>query len=115
MIMQRFRYRGARFPVDVFVDFIVKDTTIAGRCTEISKEGMKLELRQPVARDSSGRISMRFQGRKLEFSVRVVHSDLTNCGVEFLTSESDQIAVAQLVELLVVPRNRRGPILMKIS
>jgi hypothetical protein len=114
--MQRFEYRGARFPVDILVDFIVKNTTIAGRCTEISKEGMKLELRQPVARDSGGKVSMRFQGRKLEFSVRVVHSDLTNCGVEFLNaSESDQIALAQLVELLVVPQNRRGPTLLKIS
>ena len=114
--MQRFRYRGARFPVEFFVDFIVKDTTIAGRCREISKEGMKLELREPVARDSSGKVSMKFQGRKLEFSVRVVHSDLTNCGVEFLyASESEQIAVAQLVDLLVVAQNRRGPILLKIS
>jgi hypothetical protein len=114
--MQRFQYRGARFPVDVFVDFTVKNSTLAGRCTEISKEGMKLELRQPVARDSCGKVSMKFQGRKLEFSVRVVHSDPTNCGVEFLyASESEQIAIAHLVELLVVHENRRGPILLKIS
>ena len=114
--MQRFQYRGARFPVDAFVDFTVQNATVAGRCTEISKEGMKLELRQPVARDCSGKVSLRFQGRKLEFSVRVVHSELTSCGVEFLlASEAEQIAIAQLVELLVVQENRRGPILLKIS
>ena len=114
--MHKFEYRGARFPVDVFVEFTVKSSTLAGRCTEISKEGMKLELRQPVATDSCGKISMRCQGRKIEFPVRVVHSALTNCGVEFLhDSEIEQAAVAHLVELLVVPQNRRGPILLKTS
>ena len=114
--MHTFQYRGARFPVDVFVEFTVKNTTFAGRCTEISKEGMKIELRQPVACDSNGKISMSYQGRKLEFSVRVVHSAFTNCGVEFLYgSESEQSVMAQLVESLVVPQSRRGPILLKTS
>jgi hypothetical protein len=114
--MHRFEYRGARFPVDVFVEFTVKNSTLAGRCTEISKEGMKLELRQPVASDSCGKVSMRYQGRKIEFSVRVVHSGLTNCGVEFLcVSDLEQAVVAHLVETLVVPQNRRGPILLRTT
>jgi len=114
--MHRFQYRGARFPVDVFVEFTLRNATVVGRCTEISKEGMKLELREPVACDSSGKIAMNHLGRKIEFSVRVVHSALAHCGVEFLYgSESEQIAVAHLVESLVVPQNRRGPILLKTS
>ena len=112
--MQRFEYRGARFSVDLPVQFTERNTTRAGRCTEISKEGLKLEMEEPLESNSCGKVFMCHQGRALEFRVRVVHVGAKYCGLEFLySSEMEQDAVAHLVESLAVPQNRRGPLLLR--
>jgi hypothetical protein len=112
--MQRFEYRGARFSVDLPVQFTERNITLAGRCTEISKEGLKLELTAPLQSDSCGKVTMSHQGRTLEFRVRVVHAGAKQCGLEFIySSEAEQTAVAHLVESLAVPQGRRGPIILR--
>lgn len=114
--MQRFEYRGARFSVDLPVQFKERNTTLQGRCTEISKEGMKLDLGEPLQSDACGMVFVSFQGRTLEFCVRVVHVGAQYCGMEFVYStKAEQIAVANLVESLTIPRLRSRPVLMKNS
>jgi hypothetical protein len=115
-IMQRFEYRGARFSVDLPVQFTEKNITLAGRCTEISKEGMKLDLGEPLQSGPCGTVSVSFQGRTLEFRVRVVHVGARHCGMEFIySSHAEQLAVANLVESLAVANSRPGPVLLKNS
>ena len=114
--MQRFEYRGARFSVDLPVQFTERNTTWAGRCTEISKEGLKLELEEPLQSNSCGKVFMCYQGRAMEFSVRVVHVGAKYCGLEFIySSDMEQDSVAHLVESLAVPQSRRGPLMLKSS
>ena len=114
--MQRFEYRGARFSVNLPVQFTERNTTLAGRCTEISKEGLKLELGKPPQCDSCGMVSMCHQGRTLEFCARVVHVGAKDCGLEFIyASDAEQVEVANLVESLAVPQSRPRPMLLKNS
>ena len=59
---------------------------------------------------------MSFQGRALEFYVRVVHVGARHCGMEFIySSKAEQMAVANLVESMAVANPRSGPILLKHS
>jgi hypothetical protein len=114
--MQRFEYRVARFSVDLPVQFTERDITLAGRCTEISKEGLKVSLGEPLRSNSCGKLLINFQGRPLEFRVRVAHVGAGYCGLEFIySSEAEQIALAHLVESLAVPQARSGPVLLKNS
>jgi PilZ domain len=115
-IMQRFEYRGARFAVDLPVQFADKERVLAGRCTEISKEGLRLDLGEPLQSDSRGTVSVSFQGRALEFCVRVVHVGVRHCGMEFIySSKAEQMAVASLVESMAVANPRSRPVLLKHS
>ena len=112
--MQRFEYRVARFSVDLPVRFTERNIALAGRCTEISKEGLKVKLGEPLHSNSSGTLFISFPGRTLEFRVRVVHVGATYCGLEFIySSEAEQIELAHLVESLAVPQTRSGPVLIK--
>jgi hypothetical protein len=114
--MQRFEYRVARFSVDLPVQYTARDIALAGRCTEISKEGLKVSLGEPLHSNSCGTLFISFQGRRLEFRVRVAHVGAGYCGLEFIySSEAEQIALAQLVESLAVPQARPGPVLLKNS
>lgn len=114
--MQRFEYRGARFAVDLPVQFADKERVLAGRCTEISKEGLRLDLGEPLQSDSRGTVSVSFQGRALEFCVRVVHVGVRHCGMEFIySSKAEQMAVASLVESMAVANPRSRPVLLKHS
>jgi hypothetical protein len=115
-MMHRFEYRGPRFSVDVPVQFFAQNATLEARCTEISKEGMRLEVGEPLRSNSPGTVSLSHQGRSLQFSVRVVHVGARSCGLEFVYgSEAEQFAVAHLVESLAQGQHRPGPILLKHS
>ncbi len=112
--MQRFEFRGPRFPVSLPVQLTVQNSTLSGRCTEISKEGMKLEVGQPLQPNSTGTVSMNCAGRVLEFPVRIVHVKAKQAGLEFIpSSDAESNAVAHLVESSATPQNRRGPVLLK--
>ena len=114
--MQRFEYRVARFSVDLPVRFTERNIALAGRCTEISKEGLKVSLSEPLHSNSCGNLLISFEGRTLEFRVRVAHVGAKYCGLEFIhSSEAEQIELAHLVESLAVPQTRSGPVLLKDS
>jgi hypothetical protein len=110
--MQKFEYRSPRFPVDLPVRLTVQNATVTGRCREISKEGMKLELAKPMAAGSRGTVSMSYQDQTLEVSVRVAHAGNMH-GLKFLyESDKERLAVARLVSALAAPQNRLGPVLL---
>jgi PilZ domain len=112
--MQKFEYRGARFAVDLPVRFTGGNRALAGRCIEMSKEGLKLDLEEPLESDSCGKVFLSHQGRTLEFYVRVVHVGAKYCGMEFIySSDAEQLAVAHLVESLAIPQTARGLVLLK--
>ena len=114
--MQKFEYRGARFAVDLPVRFAGGNRTLVGRCIEMSKEGLRLDLGEQLDSDSCGKVFLVHQGRTLEFSVRVIHAGAKFCGMEFIySSEAEQNELAHLVESLAVPQTRPGPVLLKSS
>jgi hypothetical protein len=106
--MQRFEFRHPRFSVDLPARFSIANETLAGRCTDISTKGMRLELPHAVAPGSCGTVSMRFQDQTIELNARIAHTTSAYSGLEFLC---DSIVVcgkvAHLVASLAAPRNRR--------
>jgi PilZ domain-containing protein len=97
--MQKFDYRYPRFSVDLPARFTTQGSTLTGRCKDISHEGMRLELPEPLPPNARGTVSVIHQGRSLELTVRVAHA--ANGGIEFLyESDDEREAVAQLVTLL---------------
>jgi hypothetical protein len=112
--MRKFDYRTPRFIVDLPVQFTVNNLTLTGRCREIGKEGMLLELRQQLPPDACGMVSISYQDRTLEIEVRVAHAGATHGGMEFVyKSDSERSAVAQLVTALASSRPQLAPILLK--
>jgi PilZ domain len=113
-IMQRFDYRCPRYCVDLPVQFTVQDLTPIGRCTEISQEGMRLELEQPLLSYPCGKVAMTYQNQAFEFNVRVAHVEASRVGVVFLyESDAEREAVAHLVAALAAPQDRPGLVLVK--
>lgn len=112
--MQKFDYRYPRFAVDFPVRYRAENGTQSGRCTEISEEGMKLELPEPLVSDTAGRVSLTFQDRVLEFNVRVAHGGGQHGGLEFIyESRHERAVVTQLVASLTASPTQSGPVLLK--
>jgi hypothetical protein len=112
--MQKFEYRTPRYQVDLPVLLNLQDSIIAGRCTEISLEGMRVELRQPVLPDACGTVSISYRGLSLELPVCVAHSGTGQDGLKFLfESEEDRGRVERLVALLAGPTDQPGPVLVR--
>ena len=111
--MQRFDYRSPRYPVDLPVRLTAENSTRMGRCRDISRDGMRLELCQPLPPDASGTVSMTFQDQTLQLNVRVAHAGATQDGMKFIyTSDSERNAVARLVASLTHPHDRRRLVLV---
>jgi hypothetical protein len=109
--MQKFDYRYPRFSVDLPARFTTQRSTSVGRCKDISHDGMRLELPDPLPPDARGTVAISYQGRTLELSVRVAHA--ANGGLEFLyESEGERKAVEHLVASLAGARSRPGPVLV---
>jgi hypothetical protein len=103
--MQRFEFRGPRFPCDLPVQLTVNHATQAVRCTEISETGMKLEIGLPLEINSVGMVSILREGRTLEFRVRIVHVGETHAGVDLIySSDADRKTMAELIESLTAER-----------
>ena len=99
--MRKFRFRHPRFLVDVPVKFIASNSAQAVRCTEISEEGMRLELLQPLQSNACGKVSLCHRDRTFEFNVRVASVGATHAGLEFIcASSAERSQVAQLVASL---------------
>jgi PilZ domain len=110
--MRKFNYRVPRFSVDLPVHLTFDESTQVGRCTEISTEGMKLEVREPLSPETSGTAHISYQGVTLDVAVRVAHSSSSHDGVRFVyESDEQRDEVSRLVEILAGPHSRSGPIL----
>lgn len=112
--MQKFEYRTPRYPVDLPVLLTLQNATIPGRCQEISREGMKVELRDPVTPDTCGTVSVSYKELSLELPVCVARAGAGLGGLRFiLESEKDRSAVERLVSLLASAAGHPGPILVR--
>ena len=112
-VMQKFEYRSPRFAVDLPIQVTVDQSTLPGRCRNISKEGMRLELRQPLPPNALGTVRLNCQDSPLELSVRVAYSGKTYEGVQFIyRSDRERDAVAHLVASLAGSIDRSRPILL---
>jgi hypothetical protein len=112
--MQKFVYRIPRYLVDLPVSFTVQGSTIAGRCKEISKEGMKVQLQQSVSADTCGTIRLTYLDLSIELPVCVAHAEAGLKGLKFLfESDKDRAAVERLVALLAGSSGPRGPVLVQ--
>jgi PilZ domain-containing protein len=112
--MQKFEYRVPRYVVDLPVLLNLRDSSVAGRCKEISKEGMKVALQHPVAPQTSGTVSISYKDISLELRVSVAHAGPDYDGLKFVfESEKDRSAVEHLVSLLSGPSGPTGPVLVR--
>jgi hypothetical protein len=112
--MQKFEYRSPRFTVDLPVLFASDHTTVPGRCTDISREGMRLEMQELLPKDSEGTILIQYQNSALKLLVRVTHSSEDHEGVEFVyRSDRERRAVAHLAASVL--SGTGGPRLMLLQ
>ncbi len=111
--MQKFEYRAPRFAVDLTVQFTTQNSTLIARCREISKNGMTLEIQEPLPLNSFGTVSVNYQDRTIELRARVAHAGANHGGLEFIyESEAERNEVAHFVASLAAPQNRPGPVLL---
>ncbi len=111
--MKLFEYRYPRFSVDLPAQFSTANETLAGRCTDISTAGMRLESLHAVAPGSYGKVSLRYKNQAIDLNARVAHTDAAHSGLEFLCgSAQERAAVARLVASLKASRKERTMFLM---
>jgi len=111
--MQKFEYRSPRYQVDLPVLLILEDSSVSGRCREISSEGMKVEFLQPVARNCRGTLRIGRGDTCLEVRAEVARTGASNDGVRFLFgSENERRALERLVALTAAPVSPRRPVLV---
>lgn len=110
--MKKFEYRSPRFTVDLPAQFDLGQATLSGRCRNISRDGMRLDLRQPLPPDARGTVLLTHHDQLLELNVRVAHTGGACGGLEFLyTSDVERDAVSRLVASLTACDTRR-PVLV---
>jgi hypothetical protein len=108
--MQKFEYRTPRYMVDLPVVLTLQEGKFAGRCKEISKHGMRVELLQPVAPEASGTVCISYNDYSIELRVTVAHSGAKSDGLKFLfESDRDRSAVERLVSLLAASTSQAAP------
>ena len=112
--MHKFEYRAPRFNVDLAIKLNVQQTTLQGRCRNISKEGMRLELCQPLPADARGTLLMTYRDQPIEINIRVAHRGATHDGVEFIyQSDGERLAVTHLVASLSAPTRQPQLVVLK--
>jgi hypothetical protein len=111
--MRKFDYRAPRFPVDLAVRLTIEDGTVFGRCTEISTDGMKLEIAAPLSVDAAGAVHVSFRGVSLDLPVRVARCGEGCEGVQFVYgSDEEKDEVIHFIGLLAAAPHHPGPILL---
>jgi hypothetical protein len=111
--MRKFDYRAPRFAVDLPVRLTFDHSTQPARCTEISTEGMRLEVNQPLQPQAYGTVSVSYQDFDLDLPVRVAHAGPYYDGVKFIyASEEQRDEVNRLVMRLSSPQ-KTGPVLIR--
>jgi len=84
---------------------------VSARCREISKDGMTLELLQPLPPNSLGTVSVSYKDWTIGLQARVAHVGATQCGLEFIyESEAERKVVAHFVASLASVQSRPGPV-----
>ena len=96
--MQKFRYRIPRYAVELPVRIDLGGRTVEGSCTQISCEGIQMELAEPLPNVFTGTAVIGFLPEPLEIGVRRVRSGAQQDVFRFIfESERQRMAVAQLV------------------
>jgi hypothetical protein len=112
--MRKFDYRAPRFAVDLPVRLTLEQSTQFGRCTEISTEGMKLDVPQPLSVDTGGAVEVTFQNVRLEIPVRVARCGEDCDGVQFVyASDEERDDVIRFLAILATAPRRPGPLLLR--
>lgn len=102
--MQKFDYRYPRFSVDLPARLVTQGSTRIGRCVDIGKEGLRLELDQSLLPDDCGTLSLFCRGQIFELRVRVAHDGAAQGRMEFVyTCESERAVVQDLLASLAKP------------
>ena len=112
--MHKFKYRAPRYPIDLPVHLTLEGSTLHGRCLEISREGMRLELETPMPVNASGTVSLSYRHISMEVPVRVKYTGAHQEGLRFIfESEKQRDRMAEFVALLSEPAAPTGPVLVK--
>lgn len=112
--MQKFDYRAPRFAVDLPVRIVVEGSTYTGRCKNISIEGMKVELREPIEVNMRGLLTIDLEGQVLEIDVLVTYAKSVRHGVRFLCESEDQRGILnRYLAFLAAPQSRPGLVLLQ--
>ncbi len=112
--MKKYQYRHPRFPVDLPIKFITPSLTLAARCKEISEDGMRLEMLQPLQLNTFGKVSLRHRDQTLEFNVRVASVGAAHAGLEFVCASLDErCQITQLVASVEAPQHSLVPLLVR--
>jgi hypothetical protein len=107
--MHKFNYRTPRYAVDFPVQLTLEGSLVAGRCTEISTDGMQLELHRPLPPDFCGVVALAWHNIHLELRVRLAHTGSRQDALRFIfESEKERAAVADLVARLADPAEPQG-------
>jgi hypothetical protein len=102
--LQKFDYRYPRFAVDLPARLITQDSTRIGRCVDIGKEGLKLELDQALLPQDCGTLSLFCRGHIFELRVRVAQAGASQGRMEFIYScDSERAVVQDLLTSLARP------------
>lgn len=88
--MRKFDYRAPRYSVELPVRLTVDDAIYIGRCTEISTEGIRLELDQPFETGITGVVRLSERGMTADIPVRVCYSNSDHVGLKFLYDSDEQ-------------------------
>jgi len=103
--MRRFDYRAPRVLIDLPILFAMGSLTRAGRCREISADGMKIQLGDRFPPGSEGTIDLKVGEVSFLFPVRVARAELDYDAVQFILDTQEQReAVNRLVACLGAPR-----------
>jgi hypothetical protein len=112
--MRKFDYRAPRFTADLRVRLTLADSTQICRCTEISTDGMRLEVSEPLPLDAGGAVQVTFQNASLDLPVRVARCGTGCDGVAFVYgSDEERDEVIRFIALVATAPSRPGPILLR--
>lgn len=96
--MRRLGYRTPRFQVNFPVYLAIGNDVKAARCTDISLDGMRLELDERLARDAMACVSFEVDGERYVLQGRVARSQLSGAGLRFVfASKGQQNKVHELI------------------
>lgn len=112
--MQKFNYRAPRYVVDLPVRLTVEDSLVTGRCIEISREGMHVELRQPLPSGFRGMVSLSWQELTIELCARLAHATSRQAAMCFVfESEKERTALAEFITRVTAPRTPTALVLVR--